>query len=247
MSAVPTDITRPDYIPGSPMEAFIVPLLKREIDAALENLRAAEPGRSRVLDVGCGRQPFRLKLEESGYGYSSMDMIQNADNTVDFVGPIDGSLPDELLSRAPFELIFCTEVLEHVPDWDAAFANFAKLLRPTGKVLITCPHFYFLHHEPYDFWRPTPHAFPFFAKRHGLVVRDSRTIGDAFDVLGTLLACFHTQPKDGRLWSRFVNRCYWTAHRMIHKALLDGRLRTHVSVHSSVTMYHSNVVVLEKA
>ena len=52
---------------------------------------------------------------------------------------------------------------------------------------MTCPMFYPLHEEPYDFWRPTLHALDYFARRAGLRVVERQGAGDAWDILGTLL------------------------------------------------------------
>jgi SAM-dependent methyltransferase len=239
-------VQRPGYTPASPHEAFIVPLLKREIDALLDGLTAPRPGVSQVLDVGCGRQPFREVLEELGYRYFSTDVEQNPEGTTHFICEIDRPLPSALTGAGSFDLIFCTEVLEHVADWDATFANFGSILNRGGKVLLTCPHFYMLHLEPHDFWRPTPHAFRFFADRHGFAVRQAKTAGDAWDILGTVLASTYSQPKSRTFWSRFVNRCYWTLHRAVLKSLTDGSLRRNVSIESRFTLYQSNIVLLEK-
>jgi hypothetical protein len=57
---------RPDYLPGSPQGKFIVPLLKVAIGAKIDRLLS--PGQSksvpRVLDAGCGGQPFRARIEK---------------------------------------------------------------------------------------------------------------------------------------------------------------------------------------
>src|SRR5262249_34314372 len=57
---------RAAYEPGSPPETFIVPLLRGHIEAAVRRHAAAA---RRVLDVGCGRQPFRPLLEGPDTAY----------------------------------------------------------------------------------------------------------------------------------------------------------------------------------
>ncbi len=59
---------RPDYLPRSPQE-FIVPLLKEAIEAQIDRLLAPRQTQNlmRVLDVGCGRQPFRARVEGRGF------------------------------------------------------------------------------------------------------------------------------------------------------------------------------------
>lgn len=232
---------RIDYRPGSLPEEFIVPLLRARIEAALRD--GLPPAPRVVLDAGCGRQPFRHLLEGPGAGYVGMDVVQNPEGSVDVVAAIDAPPPPDLLARGPFDFILCTEVLEHVADWLAAFANFATILRPGGRVLITCPHFYRLHEEPYDFWRPTLHAVGHYGRVNGLVVVRQEAAGDGWDVLGTMLACCAAAPhRPGpipRLGAKLVN-----AARRLAFALLRRRLPQRLARLTGT--YLSNVVLLEK-
>jgi SAM-dependent methyltransferase len=180
---------RTRYVPRSRQERFIVPLLARAIDDALDRYAAtpARPGAA-ALDVGCGGQPLRSSLERRGFSYVGLDTQAQPGVDTRYICAIDHTLPDKLLSVGGFDLIVCTEVLEHVADWPTAFDNLRKLAAPGATVLITCPHVYPLHEEPFDFFRPTTHAIAAFADRFGFEVLELRRLGDAFDVLGTLLA-----------------------------------------------------------
>jgi len=86
-------VQRPDYTPAAPHEAFIVPLVRQEVEAALEAYLPAVHG-GRVLDVGCGRQPFRALLEAQGFHYVGLDVEQNPEGTVDVLCEIDQPLPE---------------------------------------------------------------------------------------------------------------------------------------------------------
>lgn len=198
---------RPVYEPRCEVEAFIVPLLREHIESRLNDL-LSEGLPAQVLDAGCGRQPFRLLIERRGALYSSMDAVQNEDSTVDHVATLDGHLPEDLIKNGPYALIVCTEVLEHVADWDAAFRNLKRLSRAGGTVLITCPFFYVLHEEPYDFWRPTTHAIAFYAKRHNFEIVELAKLGTTWDVLGTILGA---SPIARGHWSIQA----WVAHAIV--------------------------------
>ncbi len=53
-----------------------------------------------------------------------------------------------------FDLIVCTEVMEHVQDWKLAIKNFKNVLVGGGKIMITTRSKGFAYHgSPYDFWR----------------------------------------------------------------------------------------------
>ena len=235
---------RPDYEPACPQEEFIVPLLRQEIESALAvAMPAAAHGRA--LDVGCGRQPFRKTLEAAGYSYFSLDAQQNVENTVDVVGAIDAPLAPQIIKNGPYDFILCTEVLEHVADWETAFRNLANLLNRGGRVLITCPHFYQLHEEPYDFWRPTLHSLQYFAWRHGLQTLQLKAAGDAWDVLGTVLANCQPSASSRRLRDRGVSKLVKLSQRFVFKLLASRRLQKLVKMEGP--LYQSNVVVFKKA
>jgi SAM-dependent methyltransferase len=142
-----------------------------------------------VADVGCGEQPLRRMVESLGGKYTGIDVGQNLEGTVDVVADItDVPLPD-----GSFGLILCTEVLEHIPETSAAFAELSRLCKAGGAILVTTPFAYPLHEEPNDYVRLTPAMIRRCAARHGLEVAELTTAGDELQV-GATVWC--------NLWSR---------------------------------------------
>lgn len=231
---------RDNYQPTTPTNYFIVTLLREAIlDFFHNTLIDARPGEN-ALDIGCGEQPFRSELEKKGYAYMGFDVTQNKKQNVDVLGLIDRPLPDALKNRQ-FNILICTEVLEHVADWQQAFQNMYSLLAPGGKILITCPHMYNLHEEPHDYWRPTPYALNYFADRYGLKVVSQRRLGDSWDVLGTVLGSFKLKKIGGiGLKRKFIKILL----RWIYNNLQSKRWQKDVAAQGS--LYLSNFVVLEK-
>ncbi len=247
---VPAELPRPrlveraTYVPNAPCEEFIVPLLSAHVARSLGEFASPAPVLARALDCGCGRQPFRAALEAIGYSYTGTDVAQNPEGSVDVTCAIDGPLPRALLERGPFDFVLCTEVLEHVAGWDVAFANFSALLKPGGRVLVTAPHFYQLHEEPYDFWRPTLNAIDLFAARSGLRVIHRQKVGDGWDVLGTLLGSVHPFPRSRRLLDRVYAKVARIAQRAIFRWLRSQTIQRRLHIGSP--LYLSNLAVLEK-
>lgn len=52
---------------------------------------------------------------------------------------------------AAFDAILCSEVLKHVPDPTKAVHEFARLLKPGGKLILTAPFASLAHFAPYHY------------------------------------------------------------------------------------------------
>ena len=72
---------------------------------------------------------------------------------VDVLG--DMTSPETLAGEA-FDLVVCTETLEHVGEWADAVRTIKRLARPGGHILVSvpCPGFPY-HGFPLDWWRFT--------------------------------------------------------------------------------------------
>lgn len=122
------------------------------------SLRAEDVTGKRVLEIGSRRAGLRelqgtlrpyvesLQPEE----YVGADALPG--EQVDLVCPVEALLPH--FGPASFDLIVCTEVLEHVADWRRAVGTIKRLCRAQGIVLVTTRSRGFPYHGfPRDFWR----------------------------------------------------------------------------------------------
>lgn len=145
---------------------------------------------NRVGDVGCGEQPLRRAVEQVGARYLGIDITQNATRTV---GVIAGGLDMPFCSDV-FDVIFCTEVLEHIPDPATALRELARVLKPTGVLVCTSPFMYPLHEEPRDFHRLTPHFVRLMAEGAGLEIVQLVKLGSEAEVVATMAAHALARP-----------------------------------------------------
>jgi SAM-dependent methyltransferase len=242
----PHVVERGAYVPNLPVEEFMVPVLETAIRTVLEDL--PEGPHFRVLDAGCGGQPFRLVFEANTNSYSSCD-ASDPIGIVDHIAELDRELPASLLEAPPFDFILCSEVLEHVLDWEAAFANLARLLAPNGRLLITTPFVYVLHEQPYDFWRVTPHGIRALAERHQLTVVRLDTVGGSWDVIGTVLggAMGSARARDRSFGTRVTTRVTEAVIGRAFALLRRRRLQERVELGDpGLPIYLANVALLEK-
>jgi len=106
-------------------------------------LADARPG-DRVLDLGCGAGRFVAALREAGARPVGVELaeaaLERARRNVPgadlrLMEP-DGSIP---LGHGEADLVWCSEVLEHVPDTGALLNEVRRVLAPGGRLLVTVP------------------------------------------------------------------------------------------------------------
>jgi SAM-dependent methyltransferase len=68
-----------------------------------------------------------------------------------------------------FDIVFCTQVIEHVPDPGALVEETFRVLRPGGFLVLTGPFWWPLHEEPHDYHRFTRYGFSHLLARAGYV------------------------------------------------------------------------------
>jgi len=88
---------------------------------------------------------------------------------------------------ASFDVVVCSEVLEHVWDTTTAFVELKRVTRPGGWILVTVPFVYPLHEEPYDFVRLTPYSIQRHAAAHRLEVEKLERAGNEGEAIAVLL------------------------------------------------------------
>ena len=106
-------------------------------------LAEARPG-ERVLDLGCGAGRFVAALRAAGVDAIGTEIaeaaLERARRNVpggDFrLVESDGSLP---LGHGEVDLVWCSEVLEHVPDTVALLTEARRVLARGGRLLVTVP------------------------------------------------------------------------------------------------------------
>jgi SAM-dependent methyltransferase len=120
----------------------------------IEGWFATAPASRRLLDLGCGQQPYAPLYAGTARSVVLLDFERRgSDHRGAFVRGSADRLP---FAAAAFDTVLCTEVLEHVPDPAAAARELARVVAPNGVVLLTVPFLHGLHEVPRDYFRFTP-------------------------------------------------------------------------------------------
>jgi SAM-dependent methyltransferase len=99
----------------------------------------------RVLDLGCGAGRFLAALRDAGADPVGVEIAEaaaararaNVPGADVRVLERDGSLP---LGHGEIDLVWCSEVLEHIPDVGHALLEVRRVLQRDGRVLLTVPY-----------------------------------------------------------------------------------------------------------
>lgn len=125
----------------------LIHVLSAGLESAVQTsgLRAGD----RVLDYGCGSMHHRAMFPE-GIDYIGTDLTEN--DKADVALDADGRVP---LPSASFDMVFSTQVLEHVEAPNIYLDECRRLLKPGGQLILSTHGTYTFHPCPYDYWRWT--------------------------------------------------------------------------------------------
>lgn len=109
-----------------------------------------------VLDVGCGQSPYKFLLNTADTKYFGVDIVdaEKFDYDNSDITPFDGeNIPFE---DGKFDGLICTEVLEHVQNYQKLIDEMHRVIKKGGTGIVTIPWSARYHYIPYDFFRYTP-------------------------------------------------------------------------------------------
>lgn len=137
-----------------------------------------------MMDFGCGLKPYEplfsvkeyigvdFKGEGETYAQHKVDIFYDG-KTIPF-------------SNDHFDSIFSSEVFEHIFNLDEILKELHRVLKPGGKILISCPFTFGEHEIPNDFARYTSFAIQDLFKKNGFEIEHFEKTGSYLEAIATL-------------------------------------------------------------
>ena len=181
-------------------------------EAWLARVLASVPAGSRILDAGAGERQYRAFCSHLVYVSQDIDAYDGRgdglglqtgtwdQSNLDIVSDIT-AIPE---SDGSFDAIMCVEVLEHVPDPDAALRELSRLLRPGGYLVATAPFCSLTHFSPHHYYTGfTENWWRLMLARHGFDIVEIESNGNYFEYLAQELRRLPTLMRKATLPSFF--------------------------------------------
>jgi predicted SAM-dependent methyltransferase len=106
---------------------------------------------AKTLDVGCGNDIYK----EFFPNITTVDIEERPGVSVDIIADAHDL---HVIEDNSFEIILCAEVLEHLHTPSKAIAEFYRVLKPGGLLLLTTRFVFPLHDAPGDYYRYTKYG-----------------------------------------------------------------------------------------
>lgn len=118
-----------------------------------------------MYDLGCGEKPYKAFFENYVDKYIGVDWAGtlhalNADIIADLNKPlpIESGVADTIISLS---------VMEHLYNPQIMLSESYRILKPGGNIILQVPFQWWIHEEPYDYYRYTIHGLKYMFEEAG--------------------------------------------------------------------------------
>lgn len=145
-----------------------------------------------MLDFGCGSKPYQSLFTNTttyiGIDYENTGHPHLNEQIDVFYNGV--TLPFEANT---FDAILASEVFEHVFNLEEIVPQLHKILKPGGKILITCPFVWNEHEVPHDYARYTQFALKHLLEKNGFKILVQDKVGDSFTAIHQLKLVYFSE------------------------------------------------------
>lgn len=145
-------------------------------------------GPAKILDVGCGSKPYKDLFGTNEYVGIDIQGGGHLDEKKSIDAYFDGkTIP---YGAESFDVVLCTQVLEHVEDPDALLRESYRVLKNNGIIYLTMPFIWPEHEVPYDFRRFTRFEHEKIFKDAGFKIEKIDSTCGVFGTCGQLISAY---------------------------------------------------------
>lgn len=174
MASIREVFEKQKFYPGV-LGVFVNPFFFARRDLMKNIWKSSDRLNGKLLDVGCGRKPYKrilknvseyigMDIENPGHDHSEEDIDVYYDgNTFPF--------PDHT-----FDSVLTNQVFEHVFNPTEFISEINRVLKPNGYLLLTVPFIWDEHEQPFDYGRYSSFGIKhILEKNHFVVVECSKS------------------------------------------------------------------------
>ncbi|MDR0681038.1 MAG: class I SAM-dependent methyltransferase [Dysgonamonadaceae bacterium] len=180
-----------------------------------------------VFDIGCGNKPFEAYIRTliknyDASAYRGCDIIQSSGQKVDIICDVTNIAE----KSSTYDIVICTQVIEHVFEHSKVFEEAYRLLKPGGFFIVSSNLVWEIHEAPYDYYRFTKYGFIKLLENAGFNVQEAKSNGGKFAVLGQLILHVSGGENRGlkRVFYAIARRCLTLMCNMVFP-LLDDKFK----------------------
>lgn len=118
-----------------------------------------------LYDLGAGESPYRDYFLQHADQYVAVDWSGESEGTtIDIVADLNEPLTIESECA---DSVVSLSVLEHLCEPQVMLNEAFRILKPGGPILLQVPWQWWIHSEPYDYYRYTPYGLAYLMERAG--------------------------------------------------------------------------------
>lgn len=130
----------------NPSRKYLEDFIQRASQQAVPN--------AMVLDAGSGEGYYRIFFSSQRYHSTDRCEVQKNYGKITYVSDLT-FIP---VPNCTYDMVICTQVLEHLPNPGLALSEIFRVLKPTGTLWFSAPFFFSEHEIPFDFYRYTQYG-----------------------------------------------------------------------------------------
>ena len=215
---------RLQFKPGGAHDDFLNPVSLRRLElqfsrrAILNALIEELPNfRGTMLDVGCGRMPYKPILLAPPSGVTNYIGLDLPGGQYAQFGPFDLEWDGKTipLGDTTIDCAMAMEVLEQCPHPGAVVHEVLRVLKPGGRFFFTVPFLWPIHDPPLDQHRLTPFALERMFDKAGFAELQLRIFGGWDASLAQMIALWVRRRPMGRWCRAALTLAAWPVVRLL--------------------------------